>query len=104
MDDSSDSLYSRPSCSRSARRVRTRSSMRTAEPGHVEVDMSQSADDGFLVEIRDSGSFQPVVAREDRGRGTEIMRRLTAGFSRESTPTGTVVRFRVSSGGAFEHD
>ena len=77
---------------------------RDAEPGHVEVDMSQSADDGFLVEIRDSGSFQPVVAREDRGRGTEIMRRLTAGFSRESTPTGTVVRFRVSSGGAFEHD
>ena len=77
---------------------------RDAEPGNVEVDMSQSADDGFLVEIRDSGSFQPVVAREDRGRGTEIMRRLTAGFSRESTPTGTVVRFRVSSGEAFEHD
>ena len=32
------------------------------------------------------------------------MRRLTADFSRESTPTGTVVRFRVLSGEAFEHD
>jgi anti-sigma regulatory factor (Ser/Thr protein kinase) len=73
-------------------------------PGHVEVDMTQSMSAGFLVEIRDSGSFQPAVEREDRGRGTEIMRRLTADFSRESTSTGTVVRFRVLSGGAFEHD
>ena len=77
---------------------------RDVDPGHVEVDMSQSAEEEFLVEIRDSGSFQPAVAREDRGRGTEIMRRLTADFSRESTPTGTVVRFRVLSGGAFDHD
>ena len=66
--------------------------------------MTQSAGDGFLVEIRDSGSFQPAVERDDRGRGTEIMRRLTADFSRESTSAGTVVRFRVSSGEAFEHD
>jgi len=77
---------------------------RDTDPGHVEVDMSQSTDEGFLVEIRDSGSFRPAVAREDRGRGTEIMQRLTADFSRESTSTGTVVRFRVVSGGAFEHD
>ena len=66
--------------------------------------MTQSSNGGFLVEIRDSGSFQPSVARRDRGRGTEIMRRLTADFSRESTSTGTVVRFRVVSGKAFEHD
>ena len=70
---------------------------------HVEVDMTQSDSDGFLVEIRDSGSFRPSVAQEDRGRGTDIMRRLTADFTRESTPTGTVVRFRVSSGEAFDH-
>jgi preprotein translocase subunit SecA len=70
----------------------------------VVVDMTQSAGDGFLVEIRDSGSFRPAVERDDRGRGTEIMRQLTADFSRESTSTGTVVRFRVSSGKAFAHD
>ena len=77
---------------------------RDTEPGHVEVEMTQSVSDGFLVEIRDSGSFQEAVGREDRGRGTEIMRRLTADFSRESTSAGTVVRFRVSSGEAFAHD
>ena len=77
---------------------------RDTEPGHVEVEMTQSTSDGFLVEIRDSGSFQRAVEREDRGRGTEIMRRLTADFSRESTASGTVVRFRVSSGEAFAHD
>jgi PAS domain S-box-containing protein len=77
---------------------------RDTEPGHVEVAMTQSASDGFLVEIRDSGSFQPAVTREDRGRGTDIMRQLTSDFSRESTLNGTVVRFRVSSGGPFDHD
>jgi anti-sigma regulatory factor (Ser/Thr protein kinase) len=77
---------------------------RDTEPGHVEVAMTQSASDAFLVEVRDSGSFQPAVARQDRGRGTDIMRQLTSDFSRESTATGTVVRFRVSSGGPFDHD
>ena len=77
---------------------------RGTQPGEVEVEMTQSPGDGFLVEIRDSGSFQPAVERDDRGRGTEIMRRLTADFSRESTSAGTVVRFRVLSGGVFEHD
>ena len=66
--------------------------------------MTESNSGGFLVEVRDSGSFQPSAARGDRGRGTEIMQRLTADFSRESTSAGTVVRFRVLSGGAFEHD
>ena len=101
-----DNLCSTRSSSRSARRARIRSSTPTAtgEPGDVVVDMTQSAGDGFLVEIRDSGSFRPAVERDDRGRGTEIMRRLTADFSRESTSTGTVVRFRVSSGKAFAHD
>jgi PAS domain S-box-containing protein len=74
------------------------------ESGDVVVDMTQSAGDGFLVEIRDTGSFRPAVERDDRGRGTEIMRQLTADFSRESTSTGTVVRFRVASGKAFAHD
>ena len=76
---------------------------RNTEPGHVEVDMTQTTSDGFLVEIRDSGSFRTAVAREDRGRGTDIMRRLTVDFTRESTPTGTVVRFRVLSGEHFVH-
>ena len=72
-----------------------------SEPANVQVDMTQSERRGFLVEIRDSGSFQPATSAGDRGRGTEIMRRLTTDFSRESTSDGTVVRFRVISGAAF---
>jgi anti-sigma regulatory factor (Ser/Thr protein kinase) len=76
---------------------------RLTEPGDVQVDMTQSADHEFLVEVRDFGRFQPSGSREDRGRGTGIMRQLTADFSRESTSAGTVVRFRVASGEPF-HD
>ena len=74
------------------------------EPGDVQVDMTESNSGGFLVEVRDSGLFQPSIAREDRGRGTEIMRRLTADFSRESTAdrhSGTLPRLVRR---AFEHD
>jgi PAS domain S-box-containing protein len=76
---------------------------RLTEPGDVQVDMTQSADHEFLVEVRDFGRFQPSGSREDRGRGTGIMRQLTADFSRESTSSGTVVRFRVASGEPFHH-
>ena len=75
---------------------------RNTEPGDVQVDMTQSNSRGFLVEVRDSGSFKPSAEPGDRGRGTEIMRRLTADFSRESSSAGTVVRFRVVSGEVFE--
>jgi anti-sigma regulatory factor (Ser/Thr protein kinase) len=74
------------------------------ELGDVQVDITESSSGGFLVEVRDSGSFQPSIAPGDRGRGTEIMRRLTTDFSRELTSHGTVVRFRVVSGRAFEYD
>jgi PAS domain S-box-containing protein len=72
-------------------------------PGVVEVEMTKSAADEFLVEVRDFGTFQPSESAEDRGRGTGIMLQLTEDFSRESTPAGTVVRFRVASGEAFQH-
>jgi anti-sigma regulatory factor (Ser/Thr protein kinase) len=74
---------------------------RDMAPGEVEVEMRESRSDGFFVEVRDSGQFQPSVPG-DRGRGTEIMRRLAADFSRESSSSGTVVRFRVVSGEVFE--
>ena len=32
---------------------------------------------------------------DDRGRGTDIMRKLATDFSRHSTPSGTTVRFRL---------
>jgi anti-sigma regulatory factor (Ser/Thr protein kinase) len=74
---------------------------RHTEPGDVEVEMRHS-ESGFDVEVRDSGSFQPSVEPGDRGRGTEIMRRLTTDFSRVSSAAGTVVRFRVLSAEVFE--
>ena len=73
---------------------------RNTEPGDVHVAMTQSTGAGFLVEIRDVGTFQQPAATGDRGRGTQIMRQLTVDFSRESTSAGTVVRFRVMSGEA----
>jgi PAS domain S-box-containing protein len=74
------------------------------EPSDVRVDMLQSDSGGFVVEVRDSGRFRAASASStDRGRGTPIMRSLTTDFSRESTSAGTVVRFRVLSGEAFQH-
>jgi anti-sigma regulatory factor (Ser/Thr protein kinase) len=75
---------------------------RDSEPGDVQVEMTQTTGDEFLVQVRDSGSFQPAGPAGDRGRGTEIMKRLAADFCRETTSDGTVVRFRVLSGAAFE--
>jgi anti-sigma regulatory factor (Ser/Thr protein kinase) len=76
---------------------------RLTQPGAVEVEMTKSAANEFLVEVRDFGNFQQSGSADVRGRGTGIMRQLTEDFSRESTPAGTVVRFRVASGEAFEH-
>jgi anti-sigma regulatory factor (Ser/Thr protein kinase) len=75
---------------------------RDMDPGDVQVDMTEGSGGSILVEVRDYGSFQPSIAQGDRGHGTEIMRRLTADFSRESTSDGTMVCFRVLSGKAFE--
>jgi PAS domain S-box-containing protein len=71
------------------------------EPSDVEVDMLESDSGGVLVEVRDFGRFRRVTPSDDRGRGTTIMRALTTDFSRESTSSGTVVRFRVHSGAPF---
>jgi PAS domain S-box-containing protein len=75
------------------------------EAGDVRVDMLESDNGGFHVEVRDSGRFRGTAAPSgDRGRGTSIMRMLTDDFSRESTSAGTVVRFRVHSGEQFGHE
>jgi anti-sigma regulatory factor (Ser/Thr protein kinase) len=71
------------------------------EPSDVRVDMLESDDGGVLVEVRDFGRFRSVASPGDRGRGTSIMQALTTDFSRESTSSGTVVRFRVDSGEPF---
>ena len=68
------------------------------EPSDVRVEMLQSGKGGFVVEVSDSGRFRSPASAGDRGRGTSIMRTLTADFSREATSSGTVVRFRVCSG------
>jgi len=64
--------------------------------GDVQVDISEDADRSFAVSVRDFGRFRSDSASgEDRGRGTDIMRRLATDFSRDSSPTGTTVRFRL---------
>jgi len=68
---------------------------RDVPSGDVHVDIVEDADRSFVVAIRDFGRFQSGSASEDRGRGTEIMRTLTTDFSRDSTPSGTTVRFRL---------
>ena len=73
------------------------------EPSDVRVDMLESDNGGVRVEVRDFGRFRSVANSGDRGRGTIIMQALTTDFSRESTSSGTVVRFHVHSGAPFEH-
>jgi anti-sigma regulatory factor (Ser/Thr protein kinase) len=64
--------------------------------GDVAVDITQSHDGSLLVLVRDTGRFRAAPAPGgDRGRGTDIMRALTTDFSRDSTGSGTTVRFRV---------
>jgi PAS domain S-box-containing protein len=64
--------------------------------GNVHVDIVEDADRSFAVSVRDFGRFRErSSSSEDRGRGTDIMRTLTTDFSRDCTPSGTTVRFRL---------
>jgi PAS domain S-box-containing protein len=64
--------------------------------GKVIVEIDEAPDRTFAVTVRDFGRLRsPSERSPDRGRGTELMRDLTIDFSRDSTPTGTTVRFRV---------
>jgi PAS domain S-box-containing protein len=64
--------------------------------GDVSVEIAEGDGRSLLVEISDTGSFRAASwGSEDRGRGTDIMRGLTTGFSRDTTPAGTTVRFRL---------
>jgi two-component sensor histidine kinase len=65
------------------------------ETGDVGVAITLDKEGSLLVVVRDSGRWSSSIPKRDRGRGTEIMRGLAADFSRESTTTGTTVRFRI---------
>ncbi len=70
-------------------------------PGRVDVTILPGPDGELLATVQDFGSWR--TASEDsshRGRGTGIMRQITNGFERRSTPAGTVVQFRLSSMGS----
>ena len=69
---------------------------RGRETGKVHVEIDEIPDRTFSVTVRDFGHYRSVAqSSSDRGRGTGLMRELTIDFSRESTPTGTTVRFRL---------
>src|SRR4029077_16376044 len=64
--------------------------------GKVAVEIDETPDLTFSVTVRDFGRVRaPSERTPDRGRGTALMRDLTIDFSRDSTPTGTTVRFRL---------
>ena len=64
--------------------------------GEVKVEIEETPDRGLTVTVRDYGRFlSPSLPSTNRGRGTALMRDLTIDFSRDSTPTGTTVRFRL---------
>ena len=69
---------------------------RGRDPGKVQVEIDEIPDRTFSVTVRDFGHYRSAAqSSPDRGRGTSLMRELTTDFSRESTPTGTTVRFRL---------
>jgi PAS domain S-box-containing protein len=69
---------------------------RGRDTGKVHVEIDEIPDRTFSVTVRDFGHYRSVEqSGPDRGRGTGLMRELTIDFSRESTPTGTTVRFRL---------
>jgi anti-sigma regulatory factor (Ser/Thr protein kinase) len=71
-------------------------SYRERTAGEVKVDIEQAPDHMLTVTVRDYGRFlSPSPHRLERGRGTALMRDLTIDFTRDSTPQGTTVRFRL---------
>jgi PAS domain S-box-containing protein len=70
-----------------------------AEPGEVSVEIDEDPEESLIVAVRDFGRFREPWGARDRGRGTVIMRSLTTAFSRDSTPAGTTVRFRLPTSG-----
>lgn len=70
-----------------------------SEPGDVSVEIEEDTERSPVVVVRDFGRLRQPWESTDRGRGTAIMRQLVTDFSRDSTPTGTTVRFRLPMSG-----
>jgi PAS domain-containing protein/anti-sigma regulatory factor (Ser/Thr protein kinase) len=67
-----------------------------APDGVIEVDVGPEPDGTLLVTIRDFGTWRPPAGTPgDRGRGLEIIGRLSHDFERHSSAGGTVFRFRM---------
>ncbi len=65
-------------------------------PGEIKVEIEEVQENMLAVTVRDHGRFltrsKPLV---NRGRGTALMREFTVDFTRDSTPLGTTVSFRL---------
>jgi PAS domain S-box-containing protein len=73
---------------------------RGRESGTVEVTVSPHSDGTYLATVRDFGRWRTQAdSTADRGRGLNIIRRLSDGFERRSTPNGTLIRFRLPARG-----
>ena len=70
-----------------------------SKPGDVSVEIEEDAERSLVVVVRDFGRLRQPWKSADRGRGTAIMSQLVTDFSRDSTPTGTTVRFRLPMSG-----
>ena len=65
-------------------------------PGEIKVEIEEVQENMLAVTVRDHGRFltrsKPLA---NRGRGTALMREFTVDFTRDSTPLGTTVSFRL---------
>jgi anti-anti-sigma factor len=66
--------------------------------GPVELRLEQRADGAVTTTIRDHGRWRPAVPAPDRGRGIEIMRRVTDQVEVAPSDRGTTVRMVVEAG------
>ena len=68
--------------------------------GEVSVEIVEGSENSLTVIVKDFGCFRsPGTGEPDRGRGSAIMRELTTDFRRDSTSSGTIVRFRMPAVG-----
>lgn len=71
--------------------------------GTMEIELARERSGDLVARIRDWGTWRvdrpEGGSRDGRGRGTAMMRAVTADFRRATAPGGTVVTFRFATGG-----
>ncbi|WP_155370940.1 SpoIIE family protein phosphatase [Catellatospora vulcania] len=70
---------------------------RDRSPATITVEADHEDGGDVVVIVTDAGSWRPAPREPgDRGRGTDIMRKVSAAYERTTTPAGTTVKLRFS--------